>query len=680
MPSTKLSNFLSTTYTGPQGPQGAIGPTGPLTPWQVKTANYTAVSKDYITANTIGGAWTLTLPASPSSGDFVVIADGGNFNIVNLVVARNGSTIENVADNVDLDIANAIVTFLYDSNTWQVFSSIGPIGPQGPQGPQGVTGPQGPQGPQGATGAAGAAGAAGPQGPQGPQGATGPTGPLTPYSVKTANYTAVSKDYIAANTIGGAWTLTLPASPSSGDFVVIADAGNFNTVNLTIARNGSTIEGISNDVLLDVSTVIVTFLYDGVTWQVFSSMGPKGPQGPQGPQGATGPQGPQGPQGATGSTGATGPQGPQGPSSMSDGTATAPGLPFAANTATGFYRPAANTLGFVTASVERMRIDSSGNVTGATITNPTLTLQSENMSPFGGRNRLINGGFGIWQRATSLTTSSNEVYGFADRWTTNLGASTTFSRSTDVPSGFQYSVSCAGATYNGIAQRIESVNCYDLVGQTITVSFYARRTSGSGGISIHLAYANSPDNFSSTTGIVEATVIASPSSSWTKYSYTTSSVLPASVANGLKVILFNGSTGSDTTLYTGVQLERGTVATPFEWRPFGQELALCQRYYHFLGGDTPYQSINTVAWYNAGECVGFFRHPVEMRTAPTIGKTGSWQTLSAGTVGQNISADQNGPKTVQLGAYGGSGGSTGQAATLRVLGDSNFRLTFSAEL
>jgi len=306
MPSTKLSNFLSTTYTGPQGPQGAIGPTGPLTPWQVKTANYTAVSKDYITANTIGGAWTLTLPASPSSGDFVVIADGGNFNIVNLVVARNGSTIENVADNVDLDIANAIVTFLYDSNTWQVFSSIGPIGPQGPQGPQGTTGPQGPQGPQGATGAAGAAGAAGPQGPQGPQGATGPTGPLTPYSVKTANYTAVSKDYIAANTIGGAWTLTLPASPSSGDFVVIADAGNFNTVNLTIARNGSTIEGISNDVLLDVSTVIVTFLYDGVTWQVFSSMGPKGPQGPQGPQGATGPQGPQGPQG-------TGPQGPQGP-------------------------------------------------------------------------------------------------------------------------------------------------------------------------------------------------------------------------------------------------------------------------------------------------------------------------------------------------------------------------------
>jgi len=229
----------------------------------------------------------------------------------------------------------------------------------------------------------------------------------------------------------------------------------------------------------------------------------------------------------------------------------------------------------------------SGTATGtytlagtSTIINPTLTLQSENVSPYiGFRNHIINGGFGIWQRGTSLTTSSNDAYGFADRWSTNLGASTTFSRSTDVPSGFQYSVSCAGTMHNGIAQKIESVNCYDLVGQTITVSFYARRTSGSAGISINLAYANSPDNFSSTTTIVEATVIASPSASWTKYSYTTSSVLPAGVANGLKVILFNGSIGSDTTLYTGVQLERGTVATQFEFRSHGEELILCQRYY-----------------------------------------------------------------------------------------------------
>jgi len=239
----------------------------------------------------------------------------------------------------------------------------GPQGPQGPQGAAGAAGAAGPQGPQGPQGAAGAAGAAG---PQGPQGAIGPTGPLTPWQSKTANYTAVTKDYIVANTVGGAWTLTLPASPSSGDFVVIADVGNWATTNLAVARNGSTIEGVVDNIDLDIANAIVTFLYDSNTWQVFSSIGPIGPQGPQGPQGATGPQG------------------PQGPSSMSDGTATAPGLPFAANTATGFYRPAANTLGFVTASVERMRIDSSGNVTGATISSPVLSGTTTGTYTLGG--------------------------------------------------------------------------------------------------------------------------------------------------------------------------------------------------------------------------------------------------------------------------------------------------------
>ena len=74
----------------------------------------------------------------------------------------------------------------------------------------------------------------------------------------------------------------------------------------------------------------------------------------------------------------TGPQGPQGPqslSSMPDGTAEAPGLPFADNTATGLYRPAANTLGFSTASAERVRITSIGRV-GIGTTTPSQRLET----------------------------------------------------------------------------------------------------------------------------------------------------------------------------------------------------------------------------------------------------------------------------------------------------------------
>lgn len=94
------------------------------------------------------------------------------------------------------------------------------------------------------------------------------------YSVKTANYTAVAGEGILADTSGGAFTVTLPATPSAGDQVVIADAGSdWETNNLTIARNGSTIEGASEDLTCDVSAVSIELIYDGSTWEVFTKSG-----------------------------------------------------------------------------------------------------------------------------------------------------------------------------------------------------------------------------------------------------------------------------------------------------------------------------------------------------------------------------------------------------------------------
>lgn len=62
------------------------------------------------------------------------------------------------------------------------------------------------------------------------------------YVAKATTYTASANEGIIANTSGGAWTLTLPASPSTGDKVFVADGGNWATNNLTVARNGSTID------------------------------------------------------------------------------------------------------------------------------------------------------------------------------------------------------------------------------------------------------------------------------------------------------------------------------------------------------------------------------------------------------------------------------------------------------
>ena len=93
------------------------------------------------------------------------------------------------------------------------------------------------------------------------------------YIVKTANYTASNRDHIMADTTNGSFTITLPASPSIGHNVVLYDNGSWGTNNLTVGRNGSSIESISDDFVLDVSSVKVEFIYNGSTWQIYSSLG-----------------------------------------------------------------------------------------------------------------------------------------------------------------------------------------------------------------------------------------------------------------------------------------------------------------------------------------------------------------------------------------------------------------------
>jgi hypothetical protein len=101
-----------------------------------------------------------------------------------------------------------------------------------------------------------------------------PAGGGINYTTKTSSYTAADKDGILANTSAGAFTVTLPSSPSAGNQVIIADAADtWGSNNLTIARNGATIEGLSENLVCDINGASIQLIYTGTTWQVYAQIG-----------------------------------------------------------------------------------------------------------------------------------------------------------------------------------------------------------------------------------------------------------------------------------------------------------------------------------------------------------------------------------------------------------------------
>lgn len=88
-------------------------------------------------------------------------------------------------------------------------------------------------------------------------------------AVKTAAYSAQAKDVIPCDTTAGTFVITLPLTPSANDVVIIQDiTTSFATNNLTVARNGETIMGLAEDMLLDINDAKVEFTYLNGDWRV----------------------------------------------------------------------------------------------------------------------------------------------------------------------------------------------------------------------------------------------------------------------------------------------------------------------------------------------------------------------------------------------------------------------------
>ena len=235
----------------------------------------------------------------------------------------------------------------------------------------------------------------------------------------------------------------------------------------------------------------------------------------------------------------------------------------------------------------------SGGLVGIGTTDPNTTLTVKgtisasniittqnivNGTPLCYRNELINGDMRINQRNAGAAATCALGYTYtSDRWV--IGADGGAVTSQRINNSNLYSLRITGGVGNtavSINQRVESANSAKLANQTVNLSFKAL-ASVSTSVQWTIAYPTVQDNFTAFTAISSGTITATTSN----IAFTTGPiVLPTNVSNGLVVrfVLTNHTAGKTFDL-TNVQLEQGSVATPFEYRPIGTELALCQRYY-----------------------------------------------------------------------------------------------------
>jgi hypothetical protein len=246
----------------------------------------------------------------------------------------------------------------------------------------------------------------------------------------------------------------------------------------------------------------------------------------------------------------------------------------------------------------------------------------------------------IAQRGTSFTSGANNDDDYVlDRFYILSDGNDVIdvTQTTTVPTGAKFSIGLDVETVNkkfGIAQIIENANCFDAIGGAVTLSFQAKVSSLTNLDNVKcaiVAWSGTADSVTSDiisawgvegtnpTLIANATYENTPvnlnvTTSFATYSVT-ATVDTASAAN---IILFIWSDVTTTSLgeflyITNVQLEKGSTATSFDYRPYGTELALCQRYFAKTSAIL-YGSISGASGQGA---VNWF-YKSTMRAAPTV--------------------------------------------------------------
>ena len=318
-----------------------------------------------------------------------------------------------------------------------------------------------------------------------------------------------------------------------------------------------------------------------------------------------------------------------------------------------------------------------------------------------GKNKIINGDFGVWQRGTSFTQADTYC---ADRWTATYGGASptaaaitrqSFTPATAPVAGYEstyflrmVTTTIGSCTAAGFEQRIEDVRTY--AGQTATISFWAKADAARSAVVV------TRQNFGSggsTATYVEAATV-SLTTSWTRFtvSYAVPSISGKTVGTGsylsFGLRMTTMANGGTMDLW-GYQAEYGSYATPFQTASGGSpqgELAMCQRYYWRL---TPPSACTICAGFVDGTTFAIFNInlPVTMRTAPTaLEQSGTASDYGVRQSGGVVTALSSVPTlgvctntTASLSFTVASGLTAGQGVAARLV-NANAYLGWTAEL
>lgn len=285
----------------------------------------------------------------------------------------------------------------------------------------------------------------------------------------------------------------------------------------------------------------------------------------------------------------------------------------------------------------------------------------------GFKNRIINGAMVIDQRnaGASLSNTTGTQY-VVDRMGFEGVSSSKFTaqQSTTAPSGFTNSVvitssaatSLGAGDYYLFRQNIEGLNVADLGwgtadAKTVTLSFWIRSSlTGTFGGSLQNSAQNRSYPFTYTISSANTwekksvTITGDTTGTWlttngkgiivnwslgvgTTYSGTAGSWAGAQYWSATGAGSVVGTSGA-TWYITGVQLEVGTSATDFEYRPYGTELQLCQRYFQTWGGTNNYEMAPVFGiGFSTNTVEGVFTFITPMRSTPTFSASGTWGWL-----------------------------------------------------